>query len=114
MGQGPYRPTRELEGALARGELDMAIAHAKEVADRRGRPIDLGLALGFLPLVVAQRVAEYDGWALRWLGRWIDEAPKATIDQAAELAASLADLPTEPSAWDAIRAQMGGASQRGS
>src|SRR5262245_13201703 len=106
MSPGPYQPVRELEGALARGELDMAIGYAKEVGDRRGRPIDLGLALRFLPLVVAQRVREYDAWALRWLGRWVDEAPEATIEQAAELAASLADLPTEPSAWDAISAHM--------
>lgn len=39
---------------------------------------------------------EYDRWALRWLGRWAAEAPDATIEQAAELAASLADLPSEP------------------
>jgi hypothetical protein len=107
MGPGPYRPVRELEGALARGELDMAIGHAKEVAERRGRPIDLGVSLAFLPLVVAQRIEEYDAWALRWLGRWTSETPEATIELAAELAASLADLPMEPSAWEAISAQMG-------
>jgi hypothetical protein len=53
MGPGPYRPVSELEDALARGELDMAIGHAKEVADKRGRPIDLDLALRFLPLVAS-------------------------------------------------------------
>jgi hypothetical protein len=103
MGPGPYRPVRELEGALARGELNMAIGHAKELAEKRGRPIDLDLALGFLPLVVAQRPEEYDGWALRWLGRWISEAPDATIERAAEVAAQLADLPAEPSALDQIK-----------
>jgi hypothetical protein len=87
----------------------MAIARAKEVADRRGRPIDLGLALAFLPLVVAQRIEEYDPRALRWLARWISETPEATIEQAAELAAALADLPSEPSAWELMRAQIGGA-----
>jgi hypothetical protein len=86
----------------------MAIAYAKELARKRGRPVDLDLALGFLPLVAVQRIDEYDGWTLRWLGRWINEAPGSTIDQAAELAAALADLPSEPSAWEGIRAATSG------
>src|SRR5262245_34091427 len=103
MDPGPYRPVREREDALARGELDMAIGHAEELAGKRGRPIDLDVALAFLPLVADQRPEEYDGWALRWLGRWIDEAPEATIERAAEVAAQLADLPAEPSVLEEIR-----------
>jgi hypothetical protein len=49
-----------------------------------------------LPLIAAQSPREYNAWALRWLTRWASERPMATVDQAAEVAASLADLPTEP------------------
>jgi hypothetical protein len=52
---------------------------------------------------VAQRPEEYDGWALRWLGRWISEAQEATIERAVEVAAQLADLPAEPSALEELR-----------
>ncbi|HSZ13823.1 MAG TPA: hypothetical protein VK790_07295 [Solirubrobacteraceae bacterium] len=37
----PYRPLVELEGHLARGELDFAITLA--AAGERARPLDLGL-----------------------------------------------------------------------
>src|SRR5262249_62083481 len=95
MGPGPYRPALELRRALERGELDMAIAHARELARKRGRPIDLDLALALVALVAAQRPRDYDAWALRWLGRWVGEGREPTIEKAAELAASLADLPAE-------------------
>jgi hypothetical protein len=87
----PYKPEVELQGALKRGELSWAITCAAEV-----KRIDLETALRFLPLVASEMPEEYDRWALRWLGRWAAEAPDATIEQAAELAASLADLPSEP------------------
>jgi hypothetical protein len=96
MAPRPYRPLVELEAALARGELDFAIALAAELSSERRRPIDLDLALRFLPLLAAQRSADYDAWALRWLERWIKETSGATIECAAEVAASLADLPSEP------------------
>jgi hypothetical protein len=96
MGPRPFRPLAELEGALERGELDFAVTLAVEVAGERRRPIDLDVALRFLPLLAAQRFHEYDAWALRWLGRWIGESSEATIERAAELAAALADLPGEP------------------
>jgi hypothetical protein len=96
MAPRPYRPARELEGAIERGELDFAIALAHEVAQEWGRPIDLDLALRLLALVATQRSDAYDAWALRWLGRWLLETHGATIDQAADVAGSLADLPAEP------------------
>ncbi|HEY4428823.1 MAG TPA: hypothetical protein VGN08_11525 [Solirubrobacteraceae bacterium] len=96
MAPRPYRPLAELEAALVRGDLDFAVILAAEVADERRRPIDLDLALRFLPLIAARRSSEYDAWALRWLQRWIGEAGAATIERAAEVAASLADLPAEP------------------
>ncbi len=99
----PYRPVLELEGALARGDLGFAISLAGEVAHERGRPLDLDTALRFLPLVAAQQPEHYDAWALRWLRRWIAEAPAPTIERAAEVAAQLADLPIEPTALEQIR-----------
>lgn len=106
----PYRPLAELEAALERGDLDFAITLAAEVADERRRPIDLDVALRFLPLLAAARARDYDAWALRWLGRWIAESRHATIERAAEIAAGLADLPGEPhSALASIRRAAGGA-----
>jgi hypothetical protein len=98
MGEPPYRPVRELERAIERGELDFALAYAKELARQRRRPLDLGLAAGLLPLIAAQQPHAYDAWALRWLARWIGECRSATIEQAAELAACLVELPCEPGA----------------
>lgn len=69
----PWKPAVELDGALARGDLRYAIALASEVAEDRGRPIDLDAALRFLPIVAAREPSQYDAWALRWLGRWIAE-----------------------------------------
>jgi hypothetical protein len=48
-----------------------------------------------VPLIATESPTEYDAWALRWLTRWATETP-ATIEKAAEVAASLADLPMEP------------------
>ncbi len=86
----------ELEGAIRRGDLEMASAIARDFARERGRPIDLGLALELLPLVVVRDLDAYDVWACRWLGRWLRETRGASIERAAELAGALADLPGEP------------------
>jgi hypothetical protein len=102
MGPRPWKPDAELDGALDRGDLRYAVSLAAEVAERR--PIDLGTALRFLPLVARESPKEFDAWALRWLARWASETPAATMEQAAEVAAALADLPSEPvTALDAIR-----------
>jgi hypothetical protein len=103
MGPRPFRPAEELDGAIQRGDLEFAITLALEMSSEWHRPIDLGTALRFLPLVAAQRLEEYDSWALRWLARWISETGGATVEQAAEVAASLADLPSEPGALTAIQ-----------
>jgi hypothetical protein len=93
----PYRTARELEGHLASGELDFAIALAKALADERARPLDLDMVLRFLPLVAVQRPQAYDSWALRWLERWCGELHgRASIDDALELAGGLAELPVDP------------------
>jgi hypothetical protein len=44
-------------------------------------------------------------WALRWLARWIAEAP-ATIGRAAEVASQLAHLPSEPCMFETLLARL--------
>jgi hypothetical protein len=78
------------------------VALAEELRLERGRPIELATAARFLPLIAAASPREYDAYALRWLGRWVTETATATIEQAAEIAASLADLPVEPKMLAAI------------
>lgn len=108
MGPGPYHPGRELERAVERGDLRLAVAIAKDITRESGRPIPLALARRLLPLVAVERPDAYDAWACRWLARWLSEAHEATIDGAADLAAALADLPSEPvSAQDTIK-RLGG------
>jgi hypothetical protein len=99
----PYRPAAELEAALARGDLELAIGLAREVTEDRHKPIELGVALSFLPLVAAYRPDAYDSWASRWMVRWLTEASGATIDHAVDIAAALAALPAEPEALETIR-----------
>ena len=98
----PYRPLAELERAFERGHLSHAVTLAAEVAEEQRRPIDLGLALRFLPLIAEQQPEQFDAWALRWLARWASEARGATIERAAEVAALLADLPSEPVTLEAL------------
>lgn len=93
----PYRPARELEAHLARGELDFAIALAHVVLSERERPLELTLTVRFLPLVAAQRPEDFDVWALRWLERWCMELRgQASIDDAVEVACGLAEIPVDP------------------
>lgn len=93
----PYRPVRELEAHLERGELDFAITLARVVADERAVPLDLDLTLRFLPLVASQRPDSFDVWSLRWLERWCGELrTSASIDEARDIAEGLAEMPVDP------------------
>jgi hypothetical protein len=93
----PYRPVRELEAHLDRGELDFAIAIAKAAARERVRPLELELTIRFLPLVAAQRPEVFDAWTLRWLERWCGEqVGRSSIDDAVELVGGLAAIPVDP------------------
>jgi hypothetical protein len=56
------------------------------------------------PVLSEHERTDYDPWAARWLVRWLSEAEWPSIDQAAELAATLADLPAEPAALDGLLA----------
>ena len=93
----PYRPARELEAHLDRGELEFALALAKVIVRERGRALDLELVLRFLPLIALQRAEAFDAWTLRWLERWCGELRgRASIDDAVALAAGLAEIPVDP------------------
>jgi hypothetical protein len=89
------------------GQLGMATAMAKDYAKEHGRPIPLNVALKFLPLVASQKLEAYDQWSCHWLKRWLGEAGGVGIEQAAELAGALADLPSEPKALGVIREMVG-------
>ncbi len=105
MGLGPWRPIRDLEQAIARGDLGMSAALARDAEREYGRPIQLDLALRLVSLAAAQP-GTYDAWACRWLARWLSESRTPTIDAAAELAGCLAELPAEPQLLEAVLAIM--------
>jgi hypothetical protein len=110
----PYRPARELEAHLARGELDFAVALARALVHERARPLDLEVTVRFLPLVAAQRPDAFDLWALRWLERWCGERRgRSSIDDAVEIVDGLAEIPVDPEhalqTIAAISARHGGA-----
>jgi hypothetical protein len=92
----PYRPARELEHHLDRGELDFAIAIARGIARERRRPLELDVVVRFLPLIATHRPEEFDVWALRWLERWCEELRgRASIDDGVEVVKALAAIPVE-------------------
>jgi hypothetical protein len=97
MGLGPYRPRKDLEHELDRGNLRMATVAAKDLTRHTGRPLSLDLALRLVALAAVDSDA-FDLWACRWLARWLNETTEPNIDSAAELAAGLAELPLEPQA----------------
>jgi len=103
MGLGPWRPIRDLEHAIARGDLGMSAALARDAEREYGRPIQLDLALRLVSLAAAEP-GTYDAWACRWLARWLSESRAPTIDAAAELAGCLAELPAEPQLLEAMLA----------
>ena len=93
----PYRTAKELEAHLDRGELDFALALARALSAERGRPLELGLMLRFMPLLAAERPALFDPWALRWLERWCaEQRPDASIDDAVDVVGGLAEIPVDP------------------
>lgn len=88
---------RELEAHLDRGELEFALALARAIAVERERPLELDVTVRFLPLIASERPDAFDVWTLRWLERWCGElGRRASIDDAAELAQGLAEIPVDP------------------
>lgn len=101
MGERPYRPLREIEEAIDRGNLTMASAIARDFAKETGRPIPLGTAAKLMRLRAATEPDKYDSWARHWLARWLSEK-QPSAEQAAEMSSWIADLPVEPQALDEI------------
>jgi hypothetical protein len=95
MGNSPDRPLRQIEHAVECDDLEEAVVVARDYARAHGRPIPLASASKLLPLIARQSPSEYDAYALRFLDRWIDEKAR-TIDEVADLAAALAELPENP------------------
>jgi hypothetical protein len=87
---------KQIEDAVQQGNLREAIELARVFARAHGRPIPLSSAAEILPLVARQSPSEYDAYALDFLERWVKERAR-TIDEAADLAAALAELPENPS-----------------
>jgi hypothetical protein len=87
---------KEIEHAVRSGNLSEAIGLARDFARGHGRPIPLNSAAEILRLIARERPSEYDDYALRFLERWVNEKAR-TIDEAADLAAALAELPENPS-----------------
>ncbi len=93
----PYRPVRELEAHLERGELEFALALARAIAVEREHPLDLELTIHFLPLIAAEKPEAFDVWSLRWLERWCGELRRsASIDDAVDVVQGLAEIPVDP------------------
>lgn len=100
MGLGPWRPHKELDEKLQRGDLRMATAIAKDIHRELGHPISLQTALRFLPLIAEDQPDSYDTWALKWVSRWVQEID-GDIDDLAEVTSALAELPVN--AEEAVR-----------
>jgi hypothetical protein len=52
--------------------------------------------------VAVEQPQAFDVWAIRWLVRWLRESAAPSIERAAEIAASLADLPATPQSASVI------------
>ncbi len=107
MAPRPFKPAVEFEDAVRRGDLALAVAFARDLARERGVPVTLERALQLVMLASREQPEAYDLWARRWLVRWLNEAPGAGIEAAAEVAAALADLPAEPAVLETLRRASG-------
>jgi hypothetical protein len=87
----------DLDHALEQQDLDAAVRLAVEYARKHGRPIPLDRAAQLLPMILRQSPGEYQGYALRFLERWVAERGRS-IDEAVDVAVELAELPEAPDA----------------
>jgi hypothetical protein len=98
---GPWRPIRELRGALETGNLTVAVTVARDLQED-GHPISLRTALELVALAARKRPQDFEPWALRWLARYITEGCKR-IEDAADVAALLEELASEPAVIEKLR-----------
>jgi molybdopterin-guanine dinucleotide biosynthesis protein A len=79
---------RALDTALARGDLDLSLACARDLP-----AVTLTSAARLLNLMAREHSPLFDKAAARWLTRFIAEVPGVTAEQIAEIADAIADLP---------------------
>jgi hypothetical protein len=84
-------PRAEFQRAVERGNLLQAKALAKVVANSAGK-LSLGDALSLLFLMAAKRDESFERAALRWLARFVQEVPAATLEEAQLVLGALAML----------------------
>lgn len=97
MAPRPRRPAAELDASLDRGDLGFAMNLAEELRVD-GKRMPLETASRFLPLVAKGSSRRVRRVGLRWLGQQISGSGSATVEQATEVGALLADLPFDPAA----------------
>jgi hypothetical protein len=106
-GTGPHRPIKDIESHLRKGELQLAIAAAKDFRHEHNQPIPIAVALLNLPVVLVQRTDDYDRWACRWLARWLTETHDLNPERAANIAEGLVEIKLEPSAMTHVKTAAG-------
>ena len=87
--QGSLR--HQFQRALERGSVLDALSAAKAM----GR-LSLGDALALCVVFAERDPARYRRAAPRWISRFLEEAPNATLEEAQLVAAALAALPSTP------------------
>lgn len=92
---------RELEHALQRGDLAIAITAARDLQED-GRPIGLMSGLELLALTARRKPHDFERWALRWLARYVTEVCQR-IEDAADVASLLEELACEPTVIEKLR-----------
>jgi hypothetical protein len=79
--------------ALDRGDLEWIRRHAAELA-----PIGLSDALRICLIVRDREPEQYEKAAVRWLGRFALEAPRASVEDVRLASEALEELPADPEA----------------
>jgi hypothetical protein len=97
--------------AIERGNLVVAEIEARDIGQ-----LDLGEALELTALVSLRDAERGRRYAMRWLARWLDESPAATLTEAAFAVGALGALggPGHGEALASLRAMAERASTRGS
>jgi hypothetical protein len=82
----------DLDSAIRSHDVPGAFALAREYMRKHGQPALIDRAAAMLPLILSDSQDKYDAAALKFLSRWCIETGR-TIDEAAGLAADLAEPP---------------------
>lgn len=83
--------TKALNNAIARGNLDLALACARDLGTVGS--VSLGGAARILHLMAKEKSPLFDRAAAHWLTRYMAEVKGVTAEQIADVAIEVADLP---------------------